>query len=148
MNISGWPVDVAKVAMSFVLYFTLPLKLYPAIEVLEALFIADSAGNAKAAGLSSSSSSALATLFVSDPKQVALRCSFALVPSLIAMVVTNFGFLVEFCGTFCLGIIGFALPPIMYLVLHSGGDSPSGLSLANKAAHIALAAIGVLAMAY
>lgn len=141
-NLEGVAASIAKVGMSSVMYASLPLKLFPAVQVVEAVLIADDPAEPD---------DAPACPFITDPRRIAVRSLLALVPTAIAMVLKSFGFLTAFGGAFCLGIVGFVLPPIMYVRLDTHGDGSGlveGLSARSRMCHIALGVLGVMSTCY
>lgn len=148
-TLDGMAAGIAKVSMSSVIYATLPLKLFPAVQVMEAILIDDD-------GLDPSEDEhAPLCPFITEPKRIIIRVFLALVAVGPAMVLSNFGFLVSFSGAFCLGIVGFMLPPLMYIKLHehdqeeSASQEPAvALSASSKAFHMALVAIGTASTIY
>merc|ERR1711957_206734 len=125
--------------MSGVIYLTIPLKLFPAVQVLEAILD----------GREIVEQHRHAWPFITDGKLILIRISLGLLPLAAALVLTDFGFLVAFCGAFCLGIIAFALPPVMYLLLHGRVvEGSSKMSSFSWYFHAALAALGIIVTAY
>jgi len=144
-NMDGPCADFAKLCMCFVIYFTLPLKLFPAVQVIEGTIVGRLEDELVSEIIPMPGSFGK---FVTDKKRIGLRLLLASVPVLIASVLSDFGFVVEFVGAFCLGLIGFALPPVMYLCLHRTPDTTNRLSPLNITLHLGLAVLGAGATAY
>eukprot|EP00941_MAST-03F_sp_MAST-3F-sp1_P002441 g2441.t1 len=165
-NLSGVSSDYAKVAMSSVIYLTLPLKMMPAFEVVENVWnsiTTKEAMNESTVGPAELDSTFIyydlenlglereeetkkeeeGGIFVTDISQLLIRLILVMIPVIIGIAVHDFGFLVSFVGSFCLGLIGFVLPPIMLVQL--GGCNHNRFSYLF---HILLAIIGTLACFY
>jgi amino acid permease len=212
-NMDSVTADVAKLAMSAVIYLTMPLKLFPAIVIVESYLLSDDPdmedipkkqtaiqgktdakqpyeeappswprGGNPAAHASIprefSSKDLAAELskitkefpepqplgsvvdesvseaadyddwpFVGEPEQILIRVLMASVPIFIALTGVNFAVLLEFVGSFCMGTVSLALPPIMHLKLFwnmKSGQSPWARTCRNMF-HVLLAAAGVSA---
>lgn len=167
---NGTPAIIAKLSMSMVVFLTLPIKLLPAVQVIEAALSISGFESGDHDGKSVSSSVAVATslsaaskgdapatngaaaampaqrqsssAFVHSRYQIATRIGLAAVPATIAMVLTDFGFVVEFVGAFCMGIVAFAMPPMMYLALNRSAAKPN-MSKTSVLAFVGFSALGV-----
>ena len=110
--------SLVKLLLSAVAFFSLPLKMFPANQLIESLFIP------------------------SDTESIAsrraVRTCLSLLSVALALLLPDFEFLVALIGAFCMGIIAFTVPPFMYCSL--GRTVLSPLSLA---AHAALGLVGV-----
>jgi len=107
----------AKLFMSLSIFFSLPVKMFPAVQALERIFVPPDAPCARA------------TMCV----------SLALCSSALAVLLPDFGFLVAIVGALCMGLIAFVLPPAVYLALEA-----KQAGRATVAAHGALLAMGLL----
>lgn len=203
-NMDSVTADVAKLAMSVVIYLTMPLKLFAAIMIVESRLIENLDGDDTDGCVESSPGSdsmipeeltaaervtpvkvqvvdtsadtpahqnsfhmpngtttgedvddgeddSWEWPFVSEPKQILIRVILATIPTCIASLGVNFAVLLEFVGSFCIGTVAFALPPIMHLKLFWDvevvGDTPVKNKF-RKAFHVFLAIIGVSATIY
>jgi len=109
-----------KLLTASVAIFSLPVKMFPAVQEVESALIAQS----KAATCARNG----------------VRTALSLASLVLALAVPDFGFLVSFVGAFCMGLIAFALPPVMYLSL---ARKRGALGPAAFGAHVCLAAAGV-----
>lgn len=132
-NMSGRLAAMTKFCMGCVMYFSGSLKLFPAIQVIENLW--EEPALPVVTGVPGQA------LFVTSTWQLAVRLVLALIPSLAAMFVTDFGFLVAICGAFCIGIVAFSLPPAMYVLL-------ADLSWPSSVANALLAVLGTFATGF
>eukprot|EP00466_Bigelowiella_natans_P021256 jgi/Bigna1/145429/aug1.99_g20137 len=89
-NMSGNLVAVTKVFHSLAILFSIPVKLWPAFENVT-----------------------LQTRITS----VGIRLSLLIATGAVAILVPDFAFLVAFCGSFCITLVGLVLPPLMYIIL-------------------------------
>jgi len=225
MNMDSVTADLAKLAMSAVIYLTMPLKLFPAIVIVESYFLGDPEddvqyqhfdapfptsslptnplmvpfrssskekrssskekrssskekqksvpdGVGPAADLSIPKEFTAADVvfleshscspaadeseeteendwpFVVEPKQILIRILLASLPIFMALTGVDFAVLLEFVGSFCMGTVSLALPPIMHLKLfwnmRTQGQSPF-MHACRNAFHVLLAAAGVSA---
>jgi len=148
---TGTPAVIAKLTMSMVIFLTLPLKLLPAVQVIEAALsinnvdFGGSSGNIitrdDSAFTFGPRAISTSSAFVHSRYQIATRAGLAALPATIAMVLTDFGFLVEFVGAFCLGIVAFAMPPMMYLALNQSANPK--MSKSSVLAFVALSLLGI-----
>jgi len=188
-NMDSATADLAKLAMSAVIYLTMPLKLFPAIVIVESYLLSDDTDMEEtppslptntyklpvedpAADESVPKEFTSADLvfleprpfssgaddseeteeddwpFVVEPKQILLRVLLASLPIFIALTGVHFAVLLEFVGSFCMGTVSLALPPIMHLKLFWNakihGQSPWTRTCRNMF-HVFLAAAGVSA---
>lgn len=177
LSLNGAANDAAKIGMCFVIYFTLPLKMMPAFEVVENLweeFVASRDSNNKAdhnIELHSPSNAKVALcvesqeigthdmesgdeknvketskifstkIFSTSVYSLVIRTTLCAIPVIIAMITDNFAGLVVVTAV-SLGLVGFTLPPLMYLTL---GCCRSTLSLIF---HISLTIIGLAVTVY
>eukprot|EP00746_Dinoflagellata_sp_MGD_P159554 gnl/MRDRNA2_/MRDRNA2_86723_c0_seq11.p1 gnl/MRDRNA2_/MRDRNA2_86723_c0~~gnl/MRDRNA2_/MRDRNA2_86723_c0_seq11.p1 ORF type:complete len:204 (+),score=41.20 gnl/MRDRNA2_/MRDRNA2_86723_c0_seq11:28-612(+) len=86
--------------------------------------------------------------FVMEPKQILIRIVLASLPIMIALTGVHFAVLLEFVGSFCMGTVSLALPPIMHLKLF-WNEKIRGQSAWTRTCrnvfHVLLAAAGVSA---
>ena len=108
----------AKLFMSLAIFFSLPVKMFPAVQALEPVLVPSRAPCLRAA----------------------MCAGLALCSSALALLLPDFGFLVAIVGALCMGLIAFVLPPAIYLAL----EVKQGLGRATLAAHGALLALGLL----
>ena len=103
--------------MSVVAFFSLPLKMFPAVTQMERYLLRPDA-----------------------PFWMrALLCTgLAVSSAVLAATLPDFGFLLAIVGAFCVGIIAFTLPPAMLLAL-GGARSPL-----SRAGHVLLLVLGGL----
>jgi proton-coupled amino acid transporter len=172
---------IAKIAISVVVYLTLPLKMMPAFEVVEGAArkfapcgdevsgvsrdnnlvggdahhyrqlddVVETPGS-PTADLENGHSAAVEERAVQKGgnifaplRDLLLRWTLSIVPLAVALLVTDFGFLVAFVGAFCLSLIAFVLPPFMFIRL--GGCEGGRL---QWIAHVLLGVAGSLACIY
>merc|ERR1712129_210998 len=119
----GRVVDFVKMCMSVTLILTIPIKIFPVGQALEAAFC----------------------------KQVQHRMLLAILPSVVRCMavgvcvflannVPDFGFLVAVTGSLCCGVVAFVLPPITYVMLMPAEKC----TLRTVWAHMLLFAVGVV----
>lgn len=89
-----------RLAMSLTILMGLPVKMFPATELVEALVLARRGG--------------------SEPRGWArngVRTALPLVSMAAALLLPDFAFLVAFIGAFCMGLLGSIMPPAMHVAL-------------------------------
>eukprot|EP00746_Dinoflagellata_sp_MGD_P071553 gnl/MRDRNA2_/MRDRNA2_291276_c0_seq1.p1 gnl/MRDRNA2_/MRDRNA2_291276_c0~~gnl/MRDRNA2_/MRDRNA2_291276_c0_seq1.p1 ORF type:complete len:252 (-),score=21.17 gnl/MRDRNA2_/MRDRNA2_291276_c0_seq1:130-834(-) len=215
---TGVPSDIARITMSIVIYLSMPLKIFPAIVMLESALIEGLEDRVCACSWDSPRS--IATLpfvsprlvtpnrsahdllsvpgsppairsppavaftsetecqkpgpptaqqvqegvaalsnwrrpsrdvrgpfpFVTEPRQIMVRLLLVSLPVCIAATGINFAVLLEFVGSFCLGTVAFALPPVMHLRLYwNVVDTSESLfgHRCKRAFHVILAVLGI-----
>jgi amino acid permease len=192
VNMDSVSANIAKLAMSVVIYLTMPLKLFAAIVIVESRLIDDGDDEEAVEECKSTTppsvpeeltpaernavSGACVKVhvdstapndfqmpaedeeedgyewpFVTHPKQIAIRVLLSSFPFCIASLGVNFAVLLEFVGSFCIGTVAFALPPIMHLLLFWNVAVVGESALRNncrKAFHVFLAVMGVSATIY
>ena len=119
LNVHSSSGTVLKLALSTVAFLSMPVKMFPASQIAEHALFAGSAGSAVVL-------------------RRALRTALALTSTLLALLLPDFEFLVALIGTFCMGIIAFVVPPLMYCSL-----GRERLGAATLAVHGALGVAGI-----
>lgn len=110
--------SLLKLLISLVAFFSLPVKMFPAVTTVERLVLRPDG----------------------PAWQRTLMCmGLAASSALLAIALPDFGFMVACIGAFCNGLMSFVLPPAMILAL--GGSEASS---ASRAAHAVLLVLGVL----
>lgn len=84
---------VVRLAMIAVAVFTLPLLVLPCGLILEGKLLSST----------------------SKTKQAVVRYSICILCAFISVVVPSFVYVLSFVGCFCVGIVGFVIPPILHI---------------------------------
>ncbi|GAB5367752.1 hypothetical protein AAMO2058_001258100 [Amorphochlora amoebiformis] len=129
-NMSGFTVSVTKVFHSLAILFSIPVKLWPAFEALEVNILGENwQDNPEKCTKAWSASMRLFILFAT---------------SFVAIAIPDFAFLVAFCGSFCISLVGLVLPPLIYIILSSSQKNLSQrLTIPSLILHWILFIIGV-----
>lgn len=118
---TGPSVNCIKVLLCLVVYASLPLKMFSASACLDTLLFSPSSSKNDLDHKSSKGGQLLAIPGVSTTTlENLMRCALAVASTVLAVWVPDFQFLMSFIGALCLGVIGFILPPLMYIRLKQG----------------------------
>lgn len=160
-----------KLLMAAAIFFTCPIKMFPAFDICEASLgltagtsSSGSGGGRESSGVGGGGGvlpSSVAEMDSSPPPPLldaaaesrlsllrkAERTTLVFLAVFLALACPDFEFLVAFIGAFCMGLIAFVLPPLMYcsLLSASGACSGRGSSPGRLLAfllHLALALLG------
>mmetsp|Transcript_34228 Transcript_34228/g.57947 ORF Transcript_34228/g.57947 Transcript_34228/m.57947 type:complete len:347 (+) Transcript_34228:387-1427(+) len=134
-NMSGNLVAVTKVFHSLAILFSIPVKLWPAFEAIELGMLGQN--------WEIQPNVTLQTRITS----VGIRLSLLIATGAVAILVPDFAFLVAFCGSFCITLVGLVLPPLMYIILCNADSNQfredRRMSTLSCVIHWILFAIGV-----
>jgi len=131
-NMSGTPVSITKIFHSLAILFSIPVKLWPAFEAIELYALGQDWQEMPTTGLAQHIAS------------IVIRCSVLTAMLAVAIGVPDFAFLVAFCGSFCISLVGLVLPPLVYILLTSKArNSKEHLSTLGIIIHWILFLIGV-----
>jgi len=128
-NMSGNLVAVTKVFHSLAILFSIPVKLWPAFEAIELATLGQHWEHVEGG-----------PTFSTRVSSVVIRLSCLLSTGMVAILVPDFAFLVAFCGSFCISLVGLVLPPVMYIILME--ESGERLPLWSRILHWLLFIIG------
>jgi len=121
--------NTIKISLSTVLIFAYPLQMFPVIQILERI------------------------IFKIERKSIVdtllrnlLRTALTIFTIGLALKVPYFGKFSAFVGTFSNSFIAFIFPPIAFLKLFSGPDSPRIISLWQKILCVTISIIGFIGL--
>jgi proton-coupled amino acid transporter len=120
-NLGGVVSRTVEFSYALVIFFTLPIKLLPALQTFERL-------------LPSLKEGVWVPLF---------RLVLVLLAAIVAIAVPDLTFLVAIIGAFCLGIVGLLMPPLM--ALRQGAVLGIKTTWAQVAINVTLAVVGCIA---
>lgn len=119
-----------KLLMAISVLFSCPLKLFPSFEIVEAALSVEAAREGDAAVAQEADDAEAEGVLLPQPEvgrsspthratrlRNGLRAAHVLVAASLALGCPDFEFLVAFIGAFCMGLIAFVLPPLMYCAL-------------------------------
>lgn len=146
LSVDGGLAAGLKACMSVAVLFSLPIKMFPASQIVEeALFTHDTAAGEGAEEEGGGAAEAARGAQQAGGGhshacgRTAARTALALVSLLTALSLPDFKFLVALSGALNVGVIAFVLPPLMYVLLARGAMRP-----ASVAAHGLLCALGTV----
>ena len=100
----------AQVSLCVGLYFTYPIMLFPAIQILEDTLFTRGA-------------------LVAESRRSLFRAALVLLTATVALGVPNFGLFISLIGSSCCALLAFVLPCVFYLKLHSDQLGPAEIAL-------------------
>jgi len=131
-NMDGNLVAGTKVFHSLAILFSIPVKLWPAFEAIELVSLGEDWQEKDT------------TTMCTRVTSVIIRLSLLGSMAFTAIAIPDFAFLVAFCGSFCISLVGMVLPPLIYIILSEEcKDVGRRLSLGGKIIHWILFLIGV-----